>query len=46
MPFTKLLDVANLKSPFKNNTLEDVVHEISSWLDSVDVENLVLESTD
>ena len=44
MPFTKLLDVANLKSPFKDGTLKDVVSEISQWLDSVQVENLSLES--
>ena len=46
MPFTKLLNVANLRSPFKDGTLQEVVSEISMWLDNINVENLTLENND
>ena len=45
MPFTQLLNVANLRSPFKDETLKEVVAEISAWLDSINVENLTLENS-
>ncbi len=38
--FTKLLKVANLKSPFKDGSLKDVVDVISKWLDNVDDKKL------
>ena len=43
MPFTKLLNIANLKSPFKDGTLKEVVNEISSWLNSINVNNLTID---
>ncbi len=40
LPFTKLLDVANLKSPFEDGTLKEVIEEISNWLDGIDPNTL------
>ncbi len=40
LPFTKLLDVANLKSPFEDGTLKEVIQEISNWLDGIDPNTL------
>ena len=40
LPFTKLLEVANLKSPFEDGTLKEVVGEISDWLDGIDPNTL------
>ena len=40
LPFTKLLEVANLKSPFENGTLKEVVGEISDWLNGIDPNTL------
>ena len=42
MPFTQLLNVANLRSPFKDGTLKEIVVEILAWLDSINAENLTL----
>lgn len=36
LSFLKLVDLAGLKSPFTDNTLENVAHKIESWLDKVD----------
>ncbi|HJV32022.1 MAG TPA: M3 family oligoendopeptidase [Bacillales bacterium] len=40
MSFTKLVEVANLISPFENGCIESVVGEIEKWLNSVDDQNL------
>ncbi|WP_077617396.1 M3 family oligoendopeptidase [Bacillus sinesaloumensis] len=39
-PFTELVKVANLLSPFEEGTVESVVGEIESWLNSVDDKKL------
>ena len=36
MSFTKLVEEANLLSPFEDGCVESVVGEIGAWLDSVD----------
>lgn len=38
--FTKLVEEANLKSPFETGSLESVVKEIEQWLDGVDDKKL------
>ena len=40
MPFTKLLNVGNLRSPFDDGTLKEVVLEISEWLSGINPESL------
>ena len=40
LPFLKLVDLANLQSPFEEDCIKNVVEEISAWLDSVDDELL------
>lgn len=40
MSFTKLVEAANLKSPFENGCVESVVGEIEAWLNSVEDKNL------
>ncbi|WP_423801564.1 M3 family oligoendopeptidase [Neobacillus sp. SAB-20_R2A] len=40
MSFTKLVEAANLISPFKTGCVESVVGEIENWLNSVDDKNL------
>lgn len=40
MSFTKLVEEANLISPFENGCVESVVGEIENWLNSVDDKNL------
>ncbi len=42
MPFTKLLNVGNLRSPFDDGTLKEVVLEISEWLSGINPESLKL----
>ncbi|MFD1778310.1 M3 family oligoendopeptidase [Fredinandcohnia salidurans] len=39
-PFTELVAVANLLSPFEDGTVESVVGEIEAWLNSVDDKTL------
>lgn len=39
-PFTELVKVANLLSPFEEGTVESVVGEIEAWLNSVDDQTL------
>jgi M3 family oligoendopeptidase len=39
-PFTELVEVANLLSPFEEGTVESVVGEIEAWLNSVDDKTL------
>jgi M3 family oligoendopeptidase len=39
-PFTELVAVANLLSPFEEGTVESVVGEIEAWLNSVDDKTL------
>ncbi|WP_099364545.1 M3 family oligoendopeptidase [Fredinandcohnia onubensis] len=39
-PFTQLVEVANLLSPFEEGTVESVVGEIEAWLNSVDDKTL------
>ncbi|MGN7296451.1 M3 family oligoendopeptidase [Ferdinandcohnia sp. SAFN-114] len=39
-PFTELVKVANLLSPFEEGTVESVVGEIEAWLNSVDDKTL------
>lgn len=39
-PFTELVKVANLLSPFEEGTVESVVGEIEAWLNSVDDKQL------
>lgn len=34
--FSKLLEVGNLKSPFDESTITDVIGQISSWLNQID----------
>ena len=36
MSFLKLVDLANLRSPFEDGCVESVVGDITNWLDSVD----------
>ncbi|GHH98396.1 M3 family oligoendopeptidase [Neobacillus kokaensis] len=40
MSFTKLVEAANLISPFENGCIESVVGVIENWLNSVDDKNL------
>ncbi|WP_462409072.1 M3 family oligoendopeptidase [Neobacillus sp. Marseille-QA0830] len=40
MSFTKLVEAANLISPFENGCVESVVGEIENWLNSVDDKRL------
>jgi M3 family oligoendopeptidase len=40
LSFTKLVEEANLISPFENGCVESVVGEIENWLNSVDDKNL------
>ncbi|WP_453990331.1 M3 family oligoendopeptidase [Bacillus nitroreducens] len=39
-PFTELINVANLLSPFEEGTVESVVGEIDTWLNSIDDKSL------
>lgn len=39
-PFTELIKVANLLSPFEEGTVESVVGEIDTWLNSIDDKSL------
>jgi M3 family oligoendopeptidase len=39
-PFTELVEVANLLSPFEDGTVQSVVGEIEAWLNSVEDKNL------
>ncbi|WP_099354101.1 M3 family oligoendopeptidase [Fredinandcohnia onubensis] len=39
-PFTELVEVANLLSPFEEGTVESVIGEIEAWLNSVDDKTL------
>ena len=36
MSFLKLVDLANLRSPFEDGCVESVVGDITNWLDSID----------
>ena len=36
LSFLKLVDLAGLKSPFENGTLENVAQNIDAWLDKID----------
>ena len=38
--FLELVKVANLKSPFEEATVNEVVGEVKSWLENVDDERL------
>ncbi|MGG1400206.1 M3 family oligoendopeptidase [Bacillus salipaludis] len=40
MSFTKLVEAANLISPFQDGCVESVIGEIENWLNSVDDKNL------
>jgi hypothetical protein len=39
-PFTELVRVANLISPFEDGCVQSVVGEIEGWLNSVDDQSL------
>jgi len=39
-PFLELVQLANLQSPFEEDCIANVVKEISTWLDSIDDEEL------
>ncbi|WP_078547916.1 M3 family oligoendopeptidase [Litchfieldia alkalitelluris] len=39
-PFTELVEVANLLSPFENGTVKSVVGEIEAWLTSIEDKDL------
>ncbi|MEG1870477.1 MAG: M3 family oligoendopeptidase [Peptostreptococcaceae bacterium] len=38
--FLEIIEIGNLKSPFEKNSIEEVVRNISNWLESIDQENL------
>ncbi|MGY8783270.1 MAG: M3 family oligoendopeptidase [Fidelibacterota bacterium] len=40
LSFTKLVDLAKLKSPFDDGCLESVVKNVKNWLESIDVQKL------
>ncbi|MAJ45566.1 MAG: oligoendopeptidase F [Candidatus Marinimicrobia bacterium] len=40
MPFTGLIDIAKLKSPFKDGTLKTVSEYVFNWLDSINPKEL------
>jgi M3 family oligoendopeptidase len=40
LPFTGLVELADLKLPFDDGCLESVVEKVSNWLDNVDVSSL------
>ena len=40
LPFTKLLELANLESPFKDSCLESVVKYVDNWLNKIDAKSL------
>jgi M3 family oligoendopeptidase len=40
MPFTKLTDLANIKSPFANGTLKSVSEYVFKWLENIDPSKL------
>ena len=40
LPFTKLVEAANLKSPFEQGSIEGVIEEIEAYLNSVNDEAL------
>ena len=40
LPFTKLVELANLESPFKDSCLESVVKYVENWLSKIDVKSL------
>ncbi len=40
LPFTGLITLANLMSPFEGGVLKDITSKIEEWLDSIDVESL------
>jgi hypothetical protein len=40
LPFTELVKLAGLKSPFDDGCLESVVKKVTEWLDGVDVSAL------
>ena len=40
LPFTELVKLARLKSPFNDGCLKSVVSKVTEWLDGVDVSAL------
>lgn len=40
LPFTGLIQLADLMSPFEEGILKDIPNKIETWLDSIDVESL------
>ena len=38
--FKKLIELAELQSPFEEGCLESIVEKVSGWLDGVDVDKL------
>jgi len=40
LSFTKLVELAKLKSPFKDGCLEEVVDYVKKWLETFDVKNM------
>ena len=40
MPFTELTDYANLKSPFKDDTLKSVSEYVFNWLENINPKEL------
>ena len=40
LPFTKLVELAELELPFNDGCLESVVEHVSQWLDGIDPKEL------
>ena len=40
LPFTGLIKLAELKSPFEEGCLESIVEKVDAWLDAVNVAEL------
>ncbi len=40
LPFTKLVELADLEQPFKDGCLESVVEHVTKWLDGIDPKEL------
>ena len=40
LPFTKLVELANLELPFKDGCLKSVVDYVKGWLDGIDPQEL------
>ena len=40
MPFTGLIKLAELKSPFEEGCLESIVEKVDAWLEAVNVAEL------